>query len=114
MRRSLLAVISVAAFVFSACTSGGGATPGAASPAASTPAESASASPAFDPASISGTVVFSGWQASEEEGAALEETLAAFKTAYPNITVDYQPVLFAVNIFADDHEIALAPAQNLL
>jgi multiple sugar transport system substrate-binding protein len=92
MRRSLLAVISVAAFVFSACTSGGGATPGAASPTASTPAESASASPAFDPASISGTVVFSGWQASEEEGAALEETLAAFKTAYPNITVDYQPV----------------------
>ena len=50
------------------------------------------ASPAFDPAAVSGTVVFSGWQASAEEGAALEAVLADFETAYPNITVDYQPV----------------------
>jgi multiple sugar transport system substrate-binding protein len=41
---------------------------------------------------ISGNVVLSGWQASEEEGAALQQVLDGFKAAYPNITVDYQPV----------------------
>ena len=41
---------------------------------------------------MSGTVVFSGWQASPEEGAALETVLANFAEEYPNITVDYQPV----------------------
>jgi multiple sugar transport system substrate-binding protein len=95
MRRRLMTAVGMAALVFSACTSGGGgASPGAASPAGSAPAASASAaaSPAFDPQSVSGDVVFSGWQASEEEGAALEEVLAAFKTEFPNITVDYQPV----------------------
>ena len=95
MRRSLVTAAFAAMFVISACTAGGGASPGAGSPGASAPAvesPSAAASPAFDPASISGDVVFSGWQASPEEGAALEEVLAGFKEAYPNITVDYQPV----------------------
>jgi len=93
MRRRLVTAVGMAALIFSACTSGGGASPTAGSPAASAPAGgSPSASSAFDPASVSGTVVFSGWQASPEEGAALEEALAGFKTAYPNITVDYQPV----------------------
>jgi multiple sugar transport system substrate-binding protein len=95
MRRSLLIAAFAAAFVSSACTAGGGASPGAESPAASAPAasgESPAASSAFDPASVSGTVVLSGWQASEEEGAALEKVLEGFATAYPNITVDYQPV----------------------
>ena len=80
--------------MFSACTAGGGgSSPGAATPGASTPASgSPSASAAYDPASVSGNVVLSGWQASEEEGAALDEVLAAFETKYPNITVDYQPV----------------------
>ena len=93
MGRNLVTVICMAAFVFSACTSGGGGASPAGSPGASAPAgETPAASSAFDPASVSGTVVFSGWQASEEEGAALEEALAGFKAAYPNITVDYQPV----------------------
>ena len=100
MNRKWLAVAAMAMFLFSACTTGGasqspagaspaGESPGAASPAASAPA---SAATAFDPAAVSGTVVLSGWQASEEEGAALDKVLAEFKTAYPNITVDYQPV----------------------
>ena len=92
MRRRFVTAISLAAFVLSACTAGGGASPSAGEPGASTPAESAAASPAYDPSAVSGTVVFSGWQASAEEGAALEEALAGFKAKYPNITVDYQPV----------------------
>ena len=95
MRRSLVTAAFAAAFVFSACSTSGGASPGAESPAASAPAasgESPAASSAFDPASISGDVVLSGWQASEEEGAALEKVLDGFKATYPNITVKYEPV----------------------
>ena len=96
MRRSRLTLGLVAMFVIGACTSGGGSpSPAAQSPGGS-PAGSAPASPApssaYDPSTVSGTVVFSGWQASEEEGAALEAVLADFAVAYPNIEVDYQPV----------------------
>ncbi|MDQ6919027.1 MAG: extracellular solute-binding protein [Candidatus Dormibacteraeota bacterium] len=52
----------------------------------------ASSTTGFDPSSVSGTVVLSGWQASPEEGAALKKTLDAFKVKYPKITVDYQPI----------------------
>jgi multiple sugar transport system substrate-binding protein len=92
-------------FIFSACSTGGGtATPsaGGASPAgsaASAPAESPSS--AFDPNSVSGTVVLSGWQASGEEGTALQKVLDAFKAKYPNITLDYQPI-------ATDYPTAMA------
>jgi multiple sugar transport system substrate-binding protein len=94
MRRPFLAAVASAAIVFTACSSGGGGS----SPAAESPAASASggaspsASSAFDPNSISGDVVLSGWQASAEEGAALDEVLAAFKEKYANITVKYEPV----------------------
>ncbi len=46
----------------------------------------------FDPKTVKGTVILSGWQASPEEGAALKTVLAQFSVKYPNITVDYQPV----------------------
>jgi multiple sugar transport system substrate-binding protein len=46
----------------------------------------------WDPSAISGTVRLSGWESSPAEGAALEATLAGFAEAYPNITVDYQPI----------------------
>jgi len=46
----------------------------------------------WDPSTVSGTVRLSGWESSPAEGAALEATLAGFATAYPNITVDYQPI----------------------
>ena len=45
-----------------------------------------------DPSTVSGTVTFTGWQASPEEGKALQETLAGFAKKYPNIKVTYQPV----------------------
>ena len=94
MSRIRAAVVLTAMFLFSACSSGATPTPGSASPGGSVaPGGSASApTSSFDAQAVSGTVVFSGWQASEEEGAILEQLIADFETAYPNITVDYQPV----------------------
>src|SRR4030088_60326 len=53
---------------------------------------STSTTASFDPNTVTGTVVLSGWQASPEEGAALKKTLDAFKVKSPKITVDYQPI----------------------
>jgi multiple sugar transport system substrate-binding protein len=101
MRRSFIVLCIAAAFAIGACATDQGAqgTGGAGSPApagspAGSPAGGASPSAAsgFDPSAVSGTVVFSGWQASTEEGTALEAVLTDFAEAYPNITVDYQPV----------------------
>jgi multiple sugar transport system substrate-binding protein len=112
MRQPIRAVAGIAAavLIFSACSSGatpsptgGGASSGASaplSPSVSAPA-SAPASSAFDPQSISGTVVLSGWQSSGAEGDALNATLDAFKKAYPKITLDYQPI-------ATDYPTAMA------
>ena len=76
MRRwFFVAIASMALLVMEAC--GGGST---------------STTSNFDAATVSGTVVLSGWQASPEEGAALKAVLDQFKTKYPKITVDYQPV----------------------
>ena len=109
MRRPVRAVAIVAAaiFIFGACSSGGTPAPttGGASPGgeASAPASGSAAPPssAFDPQSVSGTVVLSGWQSSGAEGEALQATLDAFEAAYPNITLDYQPV-------ATDYPTAMA------
>lgn len=108
MRRSwrAVALASASILMFSACT-GGGATssPGGAtaspggSPASSGPPESAGTG--FDPQSVSGTVILSGWQASGEEGTALQATLDAFEAEFPNITLDYQPI-------ATDYPTAMA------
>ncbi|HET7472986.1 MAG TPA: sugar ABC transporter substrate-binding protein [Candidatus Limnocylindrales bacterium] len=69
---------------------GGGAST---SPAASTGGESTAPSGGgFDPASISGTAVLSGWQSSDAENKALQDTVAAFQTAYPNVKVDYKVI----------------------
>src|SRR6478736_728904 len=71
---------------------------GASSPAASGPAESGSApsgsaaAGSWDPKSISGTAILSGWRSSPEEGEALTQTLLGFPAEYPNVTVDYQPI----------------------
>ncbi len=82
-------------------SAGTSASPGGASPGESASAPAESPSSAFDPNSISGTVVLSGWQASGEEGTALTKTLDAFKAKYPNITLDYQPI-------ATDYPTAMA------
>ena len=108
MRRSWRWAALSAAFTlaFTACTGGGGTpapTTGGASPGTS-PADGsppASADTGWDPSTVSGTVILSGWQASGEEGEALEATLDGFREAYPNITLDYQPI-------ATDYPTAMA------
>jgi len=73
MRRWLL-LLAATALAAQACGGGGG------------------GGTTFNADSVSGTVVLSGWQASPEEGAALNAALAGFKAKYPKITVDYQPI----------------------
>lgn len=74
MRRWLLLLAAAALAVAQACGGGGG------------------GGGTFNPDNVSGTVVLSGWQASPEEGQALNATLAGFKAKYPKITVDYEPI----------------------
>ena len=107
MRQPIRAVATaaVAILIFSACSSGATPSPsgGGASPSApvSAPASAPASTSAFDPQSISGTVVLSGWQSTGAEGDALNATLDSFKTAYPKITLDYQPI-------ATDYPTAMA------
>jgi multiple sugar transport system substrate-binding protein len=93
MRRSLAALAAAAMFVFASCSTGSSASPGggAASGAASG-GTSPAASSAYDPSTVSGTVNFTGWQASPEEGAALTKTLDGFKAKFPNVKVNYQAI----------------------
>jgi multiple sugar transport system substrate-binding protein len=89
--RRLLTLCAAGLLAIGACTNQGASqSPGATTPAGGTPAPTSATT--FDPMSISGTVVFSGWQASPEEGAILTTLFEDFQATYPNITVDYQPV----------------------
>jgi multiple sugar transport system substrate-binding protein len=110
--RRLWRVAALAAtfvLVFSACSSSGnsaapssaGTSPAGSAAASSGTGESPAASNAFDPTTVSGTVVLSGWQASGDEGIALNKVLDGFRAAYPNIKLDYQPV-------ATDYATAMA------
>jgi ABC-type glycerol-3-phosphate transport system substrate-binding protein len=99
MRKTVFVLAVATSLLFVAC-SGGGATSspaGGESPATS-PEGSAAASPAesaatgeWDPNSINGTAILSGWRSSPEEGEALTQALLA-SAQYPNIQVDYQPI----------------------
>jgi multiple sugar transport system substrate-binding protein len=102
-------LVAVFALVFSACSSSG-TTPAPSSggtsvtgsiPPASGGGESPAASSTFDASAVTGSVVLSGWQASGDEGIALNKVLDAFKAKYPNIKLDYQPV-------ATDYATAMA------
>jgi len=96
MRRRLLVFAAAANLFVVACSSG------AASPAPSEggatvapPEASASAAPTaegYDPTTISGTAVLSGWRSSQDEGEALTQTLLGLPAYNPNILVDYQPI----------------------
>jgi multiple sugar transport system substrate-binding protein len=96
MRRQILTMAIAAVLAVSACTQAGQssapASPGggASQPVASGPADSGTTG--FDPTAVSGTVVFSGWQASPEEGEILEQLITNFESEFPNISIDYQPV----------------------
>lgn len=91
MRRSILALVSVAALIFGACGSGASPTPSTGGGGAS-PGAGGSAGAGGSPGVTSGTAVLSGWQSSPAEGNALTQTLLGFQSTYPNIKVDYQPV----------------------
>jgi multiple sugar transport system substrate-binding protein len=96
MRRRLLVSAASAIFLVSACSSstaspsptGGGATspPGASSPS------SAPSAAGYDPKTVSGTAVLSGWRSSQDEGEALTQALLGFPGYNPNVLVDYQPI----------------------
>src|SRR5512134_2902634 len=100
MRKTMFVLAVATSLLFVAC-SGGGATSspaGGESPATS-PEGSAAASPAesaatggWDPNSITGTAILSGWRSSPEEGEALTQALLGFPAQYPQIQVDYQPI----------------------
>lgn len=100
MRKTILVFAVATSLLFVACTSGGATTSpaGGESPATS-PAASDGTSPdasaptgEWDPNSITGTAILSGWRSSPEEGEALTQALLGFPAQYPNIQVDYQPI----------------------
>jgi multiple sugar transport system substrate-binding protein len=95
MRRSLV-LVTIVVLMISACTSGATPSPSASTgaPPSTAASESAAASSgaAFDPASISGTATLSGWQSSDAENKALQDTVTAFGAAYPNVKVDYKVI----------------------
>ena len=97
MRRQLLALGASILMIAGACTGGattapstGGTGPSVAPP--STGGGGASASPAYDPAAITGTAKLSGWQSSDAENKALQDTVTAFGAAFPNVKVDYKVI----------------------
>jgi multiple sugar transport system substrate-binding protein len=100
MRKTIFVLAVATSLLFVACSSGGATSSpaGGESPAAS-PEGSAAASPGesaaaggWDPNSITGTAILSGWRSSPEEGEALTQALLGFPAQYPNIQVDYQPI----------------------
>jgi multiple sugar transport system substrate-binding protein len=101
--RRLVAAAAAIVLIAGACSSSGstqspsGSTgTGASNPPASAGGSSGeSGAPSgggFDPKSISGTATLSGWQSSDAENKALQDTVAAFGTAYPNVKVDYKVI----------------------
>lgn len=95
MRRSILVAAVAAILAISACTGAEESSPpggGGASPPPGGSPDTSGGTGGFDPSTVSGTVVFSGWQASPEEGEILEQLISEFETQYPDITIDYQPV----------------------
>lgn len=83
MRRTL--AVLAAAIIVASCTGTGSPAPSATTGGSTSPA-------AWDPNTISGPVVLSGWQSSPAEGNALTQTLLGFQSTYPKIKVDYQPL----------------------
>ena len=91
MKRSALPLLLAGVLVLTACEAGE--SPGESAPEGSGPAASADGTEGGgQPIDASGTVIFSGWQASPDEGELLEQMIADFEGEYPDVTVDYQPV----------------------
>jgi multiple sugar transport system substrate-binding protein len=97
--RRFLALLAVVVLIVGACS--GGATPTPAEStgtgASTTPSEATGGSTtpstaAFDPKTVTGNATLSGWQSSDAENKALQDTVTAFQAAYPNIKVDYKVI----------------------
>lgn len=105
MRRTLLAVGVTASLIVGACAGGdGGATAPAsdAPPASQEPGASAGGGgTGFDPMAVTGDLVLQGWSAGAVEAPILEQVLADFQAAYPNISVRFEPI-------AGDYPAAMA------
>jgi multiple sugar transport system substrate-binding protein len=90
MRHRWAAAPLVALFVMAACTPAGeGESPG---DGAASPGGGGGEGVEVDEESVSGEVRFSGFRSSDAEEQLLEETIASFEEAYPNITVNYEPI----------------------
>ena len=104
MRRQLLALGATIAVIAGACSSGGTQAPSSGGPATSAaPSEATggasagaaaggSAAASFDSSAVSGTVKLAGWQSSDAEKKALQDTIAAFEAQNSKIKVDYSVV----------------------
>lgn len=100
MRPRFLSLAVATSLLVAACSGGGSSSAPSGNPASApagsvSPSRSATAggsAGAWDPASISGTAILSGWRSSPEEGEALTQTLLGFPAVYPKVNVDYQPI----------------------
>ena len=87
MRHRWAPATMVALILLTACQGSDGGSPDAGS------SEGTGAEPIeIDEAAVSGEVRLSGGRSSDAEEALLEETLAAFSDAYPDIEVIYEPI----------------------
>ena len=96
MRATLLVLAVTVSLLVGAC-GGGAASPASTGGGASASPPQASGSAAasaagYDPKTISGPAVLSGWRSSQDEGEALTQTLLGLPAYNPNILVDYQPI----------------------
>ena len=102
--RRFLAIAASIVMIAAACTSGSS-NPPASTGTGSSPAPAGSADTGgsagpstvpsgggFDPAAITGSATLSGWQSSDAENKALQDTVSAFSAAYPNVKVDYKVI----------------------
>ncbi|HET9614223.1 MAG TPA: sugar ABC transporter substrate-binding protein [Candidatus Limnocylindrales bacterium] len=111
MRRSVLALGASIVMVAGACTGGATPAPSSGGGSSAAPIESSGASGGASGAasagasagaggsaaasldtSITGTAKLSGWQSSDAENKALQDTIKAFEAVDPNIKVDYSVV----------------------
>ena len=99
MRRTLLVLGTILSILVAACGPASTSAGPSAGASAAPPAQSAGASPGasaaagWDPASITGTAILSGWQSSADEGEALTQALLGFNPHSTRTSqVDYQPI----------------------
>ncbi len=93
MHRRLTALASIVALLFAAC--GGASSPAPSTGGGTSAAPGASGSPggaAFDPKTVAGNVILSGWRSSQDEGEALTKQLLGVPAYNPKLLVDYQPI----------------------